>query len=368
MRIPKVLYVMTVRMAYEGMTMTALNFVRNIDRTKVHIDFAATDIDETLRREIESMGCTVHTLGERLKDPAGYMFRLMRLVRRGGYSAVHAHGNSCTLAIELTAAFLGGAKVRIAHSHNSSCKFIKAHRLLRPLFEVMYTHAFACGEEAGRWLFRSRKFRIMRNATESRKYAFDPDMRRRMRDRLGFDGETVIGSVANMNAQKNHGFMLDAFAALRKLRDDVKLVLVGEGPLRGDIEGRIKELGLEDDVTVLGTRTDVPQLLQAFDVMLLPSVYEGFPCVLVEWQCAGLRTFVSDTVTRDADLTGLLTYLPIDKGAEVWAEALKAVKPDNDRVMTGANAVMQVRGRGYDIVKTARETEKFYIEAVKCGR
>ena len=334
----------------------------------MHIDFAATDIDETLRREIESMGCRVHTLGERLKDPAGYMFRLMKLVRRGGYDTVHAHGNSCTLAIELTAAFLGGAKVRIAHSHNSSCRFMKAHKLLRPLFEVMYTHAFACGEEAGRWLFRKRKYRIMRNAAESRKYAFDPDVRETMRTKLGFAGETVIGSVANMNAQKNHGFMLEAFASLRKLRDDVKLVLVGDGVLRGDIEGRIKELGLENDVKVLGTRTDVPQLLQAFDVMLLPSVYEGFPCVLVEWQCAGLRTFVSDTVTQDADLTGLLIYLPIDKGADVWAEALKDVKPDSDRVMTGANAVMQVRDRGYDIVRNAREIEKFYIDAVNSGR
>jgi len=368
MKIPRVLYVITVRMAYEGVTMSALNFVRNIDRSKVHIDFAAIgDVDDGLRREIENMGCAVHVLGSRLKNPAVYMLRLMRLVRRGGYDAVHAHGNSCTLAIELAAAWLGGAKVRIAHSHNSYCKFVKAHRLLRPLFNVLYTHAFACGEEAGKWLFRKRPFHIIRNATESLRYAFDPAVRGDYRSRLGFGDELVIGSVANMNEQKNHSFMLDVFAGLKKQRSDVKLVLVGDGVLREEIEAKAERLGIGGDVMLLGTRTDVPSLLQAFDVMLLTSLYEGFPCVLVEWQCAGLWALVSDAVTTDADLTGLLEYLPIDNGTAPWVDALIDMKADNDRVMTGANAIMQVRDKGYDILRNAQDMEKFYIEAVNRG-
>ncbi len=365
----RVLYVLTVPMAYEGMTMTALGFVRNIDRTRVHVDFAATgSINESLRREIEKMGCSVYMLGERLKDPAGYLFRLMKLVRKGGYNEVHAHGNSCTLAIEMLAALLGGAKVRIAHSHNTYCKFMKAHKLLRLPFDMLYTHAFACGEEAGKWLFRKKPFKVIRNAIDSRKYSFDPGVRKAVRTKLGLRNELVLGSVANMNSQKNHAFMIDAFAELRKVRSDVKLVLVGDGALKGKIKEQIRQLGIENDVVMLGTRTDVPQLLQAFDVMLLPSVFEGFPRVLVEWQCAGLRAVVSDTVTRDADLTGLVTYLPIDRGTASWVDMLRDMQRDADRVMTGANAIMQVRAKGYDIVKMSREMEKFYIDAVNCGK
>ena len=364
----KVLYVITVRMAYEGITMSALNFVRNIDRGNVHIDFVAIGEPEgSLRREIEQLGGTVHVLPGRLRNPAAYLLKLMRIIRRGKYDAVHVHGNSCTMAIELMAAWLGGAKVRIAHSHNSYCKFMKAHKLLRPLFDRLYTEAFACGEEAGRWLFPGKQFRIIRNATESAKYAFDAGVRAEYRKKLGFGTELVIGSVANMNEQKNHRFMLDVFAQLRKVRNDVKLVLVGDGVLRADIESRISELGIGEDVLVLGTRTDVPALLQAFDVMLLPSLYEGFPCVLVEWQCAGLRALVSDSVTSDADLTGLLTYLPIDKGADAWVRDLKDMSADDRRETTSAEAIEKIRLKGYDIRENARELGKLYISAVNNG-
>ena len=369
MKTPRVLCVITVRMAYEGVTMSALNFVRNIDRARAHIDFVAIGEPEPgIKAEIENMGCRVHVIDGRLKNPASYMLRLMKLVRSGGYDIVHAHGNSCTLAIEMMAAWLGGARVRVAHSHNSYCKFMKLHKLLRPAFNALYTDAFACGEEAGKWLFRNRPYRVIRNATESRKYAFDSKLRSEYRKELGLENEFVIGSVANMNEQKNHGFMIDVFAELRKRRSDVKLVLVGDGPLRSGIEQKIVELGISDDVIILGTRNDVPGLLQAFDVMMLTSLYEGFPCVLVEWQCAGLRTLVSDKVTPDADMTGLLEYLPIDNGTDCWVEALEFMQADPDRDMTSANAVMQIRNKGYDILKNAQDMQKFYIDAANRGK
>lgn len=369
MKTPRVLSVITVRMAYEGVTMSALNFVRNIDRARVHIDFVAIgEPDPEIRAEIENMGSTVHVIDGRLKNPVSYMFRLMQLIRSGGYDVLHAHGNSCTLAIEMMAAWLGGAKVRVAHSHNSYCKFMKLHKLLRPVFDMLYTDAFACGEEAGEWLFRKKPFKVIRNATESRKYSFDPEVRSDYRKALGVENKLVIGSVANMNEQKNHGFMLEVFAELRKRRSDVKLVLVGDGSLRGEIEEKIEKLGIGDDVMVLGTRNDVPGLLQAFDVMLLTSLYEGFPCVLVEWQCAGLRTLVSDKVTPDADVTGLLRYLPIDGGTKIWTEQLESITADADREMTSANAVMQIRDNGYDILKNAQDMQKFYIEAANRGK
>ena len=112
---------------------------------------------------------------------------------------------------------------------------------------------------------------------------------------------------------------------------------------------------------VLGSRNDVPALVQACDVMVLPSLHEGFPGVLVEWQCAGLKALVSDRVTRDTDLTGLLEFLPIDRDTEIWVQALLEAQKDAERADTSAEAVRCVRAKGYDIAETARELEEFYL-------
>lgn len=363
----KTLCVMTVKPACDGPTLAVVRLARALDREKVRLDVSfISEPPKDVRAQLEEAGCRIHLLPGRLRHPLGYMRALKKLVRTGGYEVVHAHGNSCTLAIDLMAAYLGGARTRIAHSHNSFCKYRAAHRALRPLFDRLYTCAVACGEEAGRWLFRDRPFRVVRNALDTRAMAFDARVRAEYRQRLGLGGDTLaLGCVANLNSQKNHGFMLDMFARLHELRPDMRLILVGDGPLRGDIERRIAERGLDGCVTLLGARSDVAALLQAFDVMLLTSLYEGFPSVLVEWQCAGLRALVSDRVTHDAALTPLVEFLPIDAGVEPWVEALKDACADPDRDKAGSRALAEIHEKGWDVSAVAREYEKIYLQAAE---
>lgn len=360
----RVLCVMTVKPAYDGPTLAAVRLARALDREKVQLDVSfISEPPKDIRAQLEEAGCRIYLMPGRLRHPMRYMLALKKLVRAGGYEAVHAHGNSCTLAIDLMAAYLGGARARIAHSHNSYCKYRAAHRALRPLFDRLYTHAVACGEEAGRWLFRERPFRVMPNALDTGIMAFDAGTRAEYRERLGLGGDTLaLGCVANLNGQKNHGFMLDVFARLHEIRPDARLILVGDGALRGDIERGIAEHGLTGCVTLLGTRADTAKLLQAFDVMLLTSLYEGFPSVLVEWQCAGLRSLVSDRVTPDAALTPLVEFLPIDAGAEPWVEALKDACADPNRAAVSESALAEIRTKGYDVATAAREYEALYMQ------
>ena len=366
----RVLCVMTVKPAYDGPTLAVVRLARALDPEKVQFDISfISQPPEKIRAQLEEIGCRIHLLPGRLRHPLRYMLALKKLVRNGGYEVVHAHGNSCTLAIDLLAAYLGGAPTRIAHSHNSFCKYRAAHRALRPIFDRLYTHALACGEEAGRWLFRERPFRVVRNATETRALAFDARARAEYREKLGLGEDTLaLGCVANLNSQKNHGFMIDMFAGLHEARPDMRLILVGDGPLKGDIERSIAERGLTGWVTLLGVRSDVAKLLQAFDVMLLTSLYEGFPNVLVEWQCAGLRSLVSDRVTPDAALTPLVEFLPIDAGAEPWVEALKDAHADPDRALTSGRALAEIREKGFDIAAVAREHEEMYLQAAKIAK
>ena len=260
------------------------------------------------------------------------------------------------MALDLWAAKAGGAGVRIAHSHNTYCRHRALHALLRPAFDRLYTHAWACGEEAGKWLFRERPFRIARIGVETERFAFDEAARRRVREQFAPGGETLILCAANFLAAKNHGFLLEAFAGRT---GKSRLMLAGDGPLRGEIEEKIRALGLEKDALPLGRRDDVAQLMQGCDILALPSLHEGFPNVLMEAQCAGMEILASENVTRRADVTGLIRFLPLEKAA--WAAALSEKAPGN-REEQSARAVKRIAQAGYDMETCAREMEKFYLE------
>jgi glycosyltransferase involved in cell wall biosynthesis len=361
MTMKKVLQVITVPLGYDGVSMFVRRYAAAMNLENLRMDFLAiNDVDGAVAEEIARMGCGLHVIKGRLRNPVRYAAQLARLVRREKYDVVHVHGNSCTMAVDLMGAYLGGAPVRAAHSHNTYCRFTAAHRLLRPAFDRLYTHAFACGDEAGRWLFGKKPFDIIRIAVDAEKYAFDPVMREEYRRRLGAGDELLIGCVAHFSPHKNHAFLIDAFAEYHRIDPSARLVLVGDGQLRGEVENAIARKKLEKSVILLGLRSDVAQIQQALDVMLLPSLFEGFPTVLMEWQCAGLRALVSDTVTRAAALTGLIQYLPISEGPAPWAEALMRLGPCPDRASASAQGIKAVKESGYDLKENAEALRRWY--------
>ena len=358
----RVLMINTRPMQYEGITMVMLNYARNMDRGALQLDFLAfNDVSPALRQEIRQMGSKLHVIGNRNRRPLRYLMKLARLIRREGYDVVHAHGNSCTLALEMLAARLGGAKVRCAHSHNTRCSSIPVNNLLRPAFEASYTHGFACGEAAGRWLFGNRPFTVLNNGVDTGKYAFRADCRSEYRRALGVDGRTAIGHVANFNDQKNHGFLIEAFSRAAGMNPNLALVLVGDGRNRPEIEQKVRDMDLTDRVVFTGTRRDIPQILSAMDFMVLPSLYEGLPNVMIEWQASGLHALVADTVTREAKLTPLVEFLPLDECA--WAERMASMAVDPaDRERDSAAAIERIRNKGYDIRANAGRLRKLYFE------
>ncbi len=164
---------------------------------------------------------------------------------------------------------------------------------------------------------------VLRNAVDTAAFAPNAEKRAAIRKELGLSDDIMtIGHVGRFFEPKNHGFLIDVFASLHKKHPNSRLVLVGDGVLKNQAEEKVKELSLEDSVSFLGNRMDIPELLSAFDVFLFPSLWEGLPLTLIEAQAAQLPCFVSDTVTRAIDRSNLMTYLPLDIGAEKWAEAI----------------------------------------------
>ena len=364
----RILVVNTIGLEYEGITSSILSYLAAMDRKGMTIDFVAVKTpNPCILSEIEKMGCSVYRLPARNQRPAAYFLELRRLIARNRYDIVHAHGNSATLFVEMLAARMGGCRLRIAHSHSTFCEHPVFDRLLRTLFYLCYTDALACGEGAGHWLFSGRPFLVIPNGKDINKFAFDPQARMEYRKKYGLEKKIVIGHVGNFIRLKNHFFLIDAFRELAATDCTYQLVLIGDGPLRPEIEHRIWEYGLQERVLLAGRTHDVPHFLQAMDIMALPSLYEGLPNVVLEWQIAGLPCIVSDKVTSECKVTELVSFVPLEDGPAAWAEVFKKIKiPDRSAIDQQVRAKMAEAG--YDIRENVKLLKAHYQQMIKAER
>ena len=361
----RVLQVLTVPFKQNGITRCVMNYVSRFEATRVRCDLVApNEPDEESAKLIERTGGQVFVVRHRNSDPLGYIHQLSLIVSERNEQIVHAHGNSATLAFEMIAAKLGGAKIRIPHSHNTTCKMKLADKALRGMFRRNYTNAMACGEAAGRWLFGDKPFTVLLNAIPAEHFHFDGNKRAFARGEYGVSEDAfVVCHVGTFNEQKNQRFLIEAFALLLKRKPDSVLMLVGEGDLEAVCRERAKALGIEEQVKFLGSLADVSSVLSAADVFALPSLHEGLPLTLIEAQCAGLPCVASVFVTRESKLTNLVSFSGIDR-AESFAEALASVEAVN-REQASDEAIAQIRAAGYDVTNNAETLIKWYETLIR---
>ena len=356
----RVLEILTVRYAHNGITRCVMNYAGQFDPARIRCDLVApNEPPEEAIEAIERGGGQVFVLPKRNRDPFGYMRLLKDIVRARAEEVVHAHGNSATLYAEMRAAKRGGAGVRIAHSHNTTCRMKLADRLLRGPFQNSYTHAMACGEAAGRWLFGAAPFSVLNNAVATERFRFNAAARAEARARFGLDGEAfVLCHIGAFNEQKNQAFLLEAFQSLLSLRPEAMLLLAGEGPTLASCQAQAAAHNLGARTRFLGAMDDVSPVLFAADAFALPSRYEGLPLTLVEAQCAGLPCLASEHVTREIALTGLVSFAPVADAA-LYARTLAALaRPE--RARASEEAICRVRAAGYDVSANAEALMRQY--------
>lgn len=342
-------------MSPSGIGNFIMNVYRNIDREKVQFDFIVHETRPvSFEEEIKRLGGRIYTATRKSVNPVKNFLDIARIVKEGGYRIVFRHTDTATVAADLLAAAFGGAKERIAHSHSTSTPNQKMHRLFQPMLNALCTKRFACSDKAGKWLYGAKPYEVIINAIRLDEFAYDEAVRKRVRRQEGLSESFVIGHIGNLLPVKNHLFMLDIMTELVKKNPDCKMIFAGDGVMRQQIEEKRKALGLEDKVILLGVRTDTAQLLQAMDVFLFPSEYEGLPIAMVEAQCSGLPCVVSDVITADVDVTELIEKLSLETEAALWAECIlkfaemKRKAPDYELFVK----------RGFDI----REMVKRYEE------
>ena len=358
----RVLHVMG-KMGAGGVEAFVMNHYRRIDRGRVQFDFMIDD-DSTVvpRDEIEALGGRIAFVPD-YKRLSAYLPSVQALLREWRPRIVHAHLNALSV-IPLLGAKRAGVPVRIAHSHSTAApgELVKnaAKAVLRPLSKTAPTHFAACSKHAAAWLFgerlvRQERVRIVRNAIDLPRFAPDLAVRHRLRTELDIaDDSHVVGCVGRLSAQKNQLFLLDVFSRLLTTYPSAVLVLVGDGDLRGAVETKVARLGIAGSVRLLGVRADVADLYQVMDVLAMPSTYEGLGMVAIEAEASGLSVVASDRVPTEADVTGLITFLPLEASIDSWVRALKASFPDR------RDRTAELAAAGYDIVRGAVMLGEWY--------
>lgn len=333
----------------------------NKDLFEIHIVVDGeynTDLIDLFRES----GIIVDFLHSRKKELKKYIADLDKLFKSKKFDVLYANGSSALMAIELTVAAINGCRIRVVHSHNTTCDYKKIDRVLRPYFYFLCTDAFACGQEAGKWLFGKRNFTIIRNGRDISKYSFDEVKRRKVRQQMKVSDDCLlVGHVGNFNQQKNHHFVLEVFKEIIGLKENAKLYLIGSGVLLDEIKQLASEMGISDKVVFTGSISNVDEMLQAMDVMFLPSLHEGLPLVVVEWQIAGLPCLISDNVTRECAFTNLVQFKSLDSSSIEWAKDVIGLSKMNRR-KEAIEAYGKALESGYDINRSVAELQQLFLD------
>lgn len=346
-------------MSPSGIGNFIMNVYRNIDRSKVQFDFIVHEHrDVSFDEEIEALGGRLFYVTRKAVSPLKNFSEIYHVIRQGRYRIVFRHTDTSAVAVDLLAAKLGGAKVRIAHSHSTSTPNVRMHKIFQPMLNALCTRRFACSEAAGKWLYGNKPYDVVINAIRMEDFAYNKRMRERMRGKERLAGFLTIGHIGNLLPVKNHLFMLDIMAELVKKHPDARMIFVGDGAMREQIEEKRRLLGLEESVILLGVRTDTGALLQAMDVFLFPSRYEGLPIAMVEAQCSGLPSLVSDVITTDVDVTPLVERMSLERPAQEWADRILALAK-RERTAPDYGAFTE---KGFDIKKMVRRYEELAWE------
>lgn len=353
-----------------GVEAVVMNYYRNIDRSKIQFDFICDEDSTNIPYdEIKKLGGKVIIIPPYQKV-IKYHKALKKVLKEGNYKMVHSHINTLSV-FPLFAAKCVGVPVRIAHSHSTSNKKEWKKTLmknaLKPFSKVFATNYMCCSEYAGRWLFGDKEYDkgnvyLLNNAIDLDKFKYDEKVRKLKRKELGIKDDTfVIGHIGRFVAQKNHTFLIDIFNEYHKKNKKSILLLVGQGPKVEEIKEKVNNLNLSDSVVFLGQREDANELYQAFDIFLLPSLYEGLPVVGVEAQASGLLCLLSDEMTKETKVLSSTVFMSLSVSAKEWSNMITKKIKKYKRLDT----TKEITKNNFNIKEEAGKLENKYNELKK---
>lgn len=331
-----------------------MKLYRNIDKRKYQFDFIVSVKERGFyNNEIESLGGKIYYVPPKSESFFKSFCEIKKIVKKHKYKYVIRVNEHSLSVIDLIAAKFGGAKVLIMRSSNAGTAGGKASKLLHKIFKILPKTIpnikIAPSSEAACYTFGKKqldkgKVKILHNAIPYKDFIFNQEIRNKTRKALKIEDKLVIGHIGRFNEQKNHKFLIEIFEKIKKENENAVLLLVGQGNLEDEIKRQVEQLELKDSVMFLGVRKDIPELLMAMDMFVFPSLYEGMPNTVIEAQATGLKCIISDTITKEANITGLVNYVSINNTTNEWKniimENLNYKREDMSKIF---------KEKGYDI-------------------
>lgn len=315
-----------------GVSSVVMNYYNHMDKSDIIFDFLVHgSTDNVIRKNIESKGSRIYEMPRLCAKNILMYYKKLNLFfkeKASDYDIIHGHiPNAAVFYLGLAKKY--NVSVRIIHSHSSiaSENVLKRFRN-RVLINLGIKQAncyFACSNSAALYMYgkkmnSSKKVRIIYNAIDTDRFAYNEDLREKVRKNLGIENRFVLGHVGRFTSNKNQEFLIDLIKDLDDER--VLLLLIGDGEKSEIIKKKVKKYQLYDQVVFLGIRDDVEIFLQAMDLFLLPSYHEGLPVSCIEAQFSGLNCLISDSVTKETDISGNCYYLDIGD-RQSWLKCIK---------------------------------------------
>ena len=331
------------QLALNGTETYVMNLYREASKHGIIFDFLLYDDSrQGYYDEAVALGSKIYKLPSR-KNVSKYYQELNNFFKHNAntYSAIHMCAGSLSSIAPLRYAKKYKIPIRIYHSHNASCRGIHnklLHAINKRRLPKIATDFFACSKSAQEFAFSHTsdfsKSIVIDNGIDLDKYKYQENIRKEIRKELNIENRFVLGHIGRFVPEKNHKFLIDLFAEYHRQNTDAILLLIGQGPLEEEIRNQINKLGIQEAVKILGIRTDVNKILSALDLFLMPSIFEGFPFVLVEAQASGLPIIVSNNVSPEVKLIDSLEFKDLKDSTEDWLATIKRMKAQNsDRTL-----------------------------------
>ncbi len=317
----RILLIATTPFKNDGLTKIELDVLKY---NKDYINFEIASgfgYDNEIGNKLIDEGYITHNLPSK-KKVFSYMKGIKNIVKHGKYDKIYIHGNSAMMLIEALPARIGGNAEVITHCHNTKSKYTIIHYIFKPLFNLIVDKKIACSQMAAEWAYFGKNIEVIINGVDLNKFKYDEIIRKKVREKLGLCDDIIIGHIGRFTEQKNHKRLISIFEKYNKKNNNSKLLLIGDGELRNEIKKIIKDKNLEDR-TIFVSSTDKPHFyLQAMDVMVMPSLYEGLSVVAIEAQANGLPIVLSDTVTNETFATKCSYKCSLKEDDEKWVETI----------------------------------------------
>ncbi len=352
-----------------GVESVIMNYYRNIDRDKIQFDFLCNTEIVAYEDEINSLGGKIYRISARKNGLMQYKKDMKKFFKEHAkeYSSIWVNISSLANIDYLKYAKKYGISKRIIHSHNSQNmdSFLRGllHKWNKLFIKYYATDFWSCSKEASTWFYskkiiESDKYKLINNAIDIEKFRFNEETRERIRKELNIPMESlVIGNVGRFHFQKNHPFIINVFNEISKKDENARLILVGIGEDEEKIKEMVAELKLKDKVLFLGQVNNVNEIMQAMDVLLFPSKFEGLSVTLVEAQASGIPIVCSKNCSSDSKMSDNFYQLSLEESYDNWADFILKVDKENKN----NENIELLRKKGFDIKNEAEKLQKILV-------